>query len=368
MEIHEFEPAMLGEWDAFVAAHPLAGYGHLSANFSLAAATPGVRNVSLVVREGRTLIGVLPLFEQNGRALRAVALRTWTSGAFFPAGPLIAPGGKVEASALAQVLDAVRERARARGTDQVIVGHPAVTGGAPTSGRMAYSPLLHHGFHPRPGVGLGLDLTQTADRLAAGRKSGCRQTINKAVASGAVVTTIGSREEWMACHPLNVQTLGPLALSEAEVAAIWDAFIAPGHAVAHGVHADGKLCAAVVTIRANGTAYYWHGWRAAAPVQGASHLGLWSAILACQDAGVRFFELGSLEFGDPKNVGISQFKQSFGGVPFPTLSAQLDMRPVKSAALSLAAALIARARRRRPAQKASAAAPAPASLAPVVHT
>ena len=366
MEIIGFEPGLTGEWDAFVARHPLAGYGHLSANFALADATEGVRNVSLMAREGRSIAAVLPLFERSDRVLRSVRVKELVSGAFFPAGPLVSPAakGKAEANVLAQLLDGVRERARAAKADRVSIAYPNVTAGQPSIARLGYSPLLHHGYRPRPGVGLLLDLAQSAEQLAAGRKSGCRQSITKAQGAGAVVDIIRDRALWMACHAMNVQTLGVLAHSERQLAAIWDHFIAPGHAVAHAVHAGGALAAVTVTVQCGGSAYYWHGWRAEPALPGASHLALWSAILASREQGCRAFELGSLEFEHAKNIGISQFKQSFGGVPFQTLGASLDVRPVKSAALALAEAIVSSYRQRRRADASRESRPAAASAEP----
>jgi hypothetical protein len=231
VEVLEFEPGMLEEWDAFVAAHPLAGYGHLSANFALAAATPGVGNASLVVREGRTLAGILPLFEQAGHTLRAVPLRSVTSGAFFPAGPLLGTSvrGKAETNALTLLLDGARGRARARGIDRIVVGYPNITAGQSTIARLGYSPLLHHGYRARPAVGLVLDLAQTVEQLGSARKSGCRQTIAKAQAAGATCAVIRDRETWLSAHALNCQTLGDLALSREQMSVIWDRFIDAGH-------------------------------------------------------------------------------------------------------------------------------------------
>ena len=76
------------------------------------------------------------------------------------------------------------------------------------------------------------------------------------------------------------------------------------------------------------------------------------------------FELGSVEFENARNIGISQFKQSFGGAPFQTLTARLEMKPVKTAALALAEAAVSRLRRRRrPAPAAAPAAPLTAAAA-----
>lgn len=369
MEIFNYTPDDADEWDAFAGTHPLASYGHTSAQFALAAATPGVRNVSIMVRDGRTLVGVLPLFVTDHHALRRVPVRELVSGTFFPGGPLVSPKlqGKAEGRVTDAMLAAVRDRAAALKADRVVITHPTVMGGQPSIVRYAYSPLLHHGYKARSGVGMLLDLSQTIDQLGAGRRSGCRQTVNKAQASGATVTVMADRAEWTGCYDINVQTLGALAYSRRQMNAIWDSFIAPGHATAYATHVHGVIAAVVVTIHFNGSAYYWIGLnRRPAPLQGAGHLALWTAILAARERGLTHFELGSLDFENPKNIGISQFKQSFGGVPYQIISAQLEAKPVKSAALALGEAVIAAVRNRRKnkaAQPAAATTPA-ASLAP----
>jgi hypothetical protein len=231
--------------------------------------------------------------------------------------------------------------------------------------RFGYSPLLHHGYKPRHGVGLLLDLTQPVEQLASARRSGCRQSVNKAAAAGATATELIDRREWMACRDINVQTLGELAYSDAQMAAIWDDFIAPGHAVAHVVRVDGTPAALTVTIFANRSAYYWIGFnRKPAPTAGAGHLALWTAILDARNRGCQYFELGSLDFENPRNVGISQFKQSFGGLPCQVISAQLEANRVKSASLALAEAILIAARERRQHRQQAAAALSKAPAGP----
>lgn len=366
MEVVEFEPGLTAEWDAFVAEHPLAGYGHLSANFALAAQVPGLRNASLMVRDGRRTVALLPLFESRGRTLRWVPTRELVSGAFFPAGPLVALStqGKAAAAALEALIEAVDVRGRVRGIDGVTVAYPNVSGGGPTVVRLGYSPLLHHGYQARPGVSLLLDLSRSVEQLASARKSGCRQQINKAQTSGMSTAPIRDREEWMSCHALNLHTLGELALSEGEMAAIWDHFITPGHASTRGVYLNGTLAAVTLTVQYRSTAYYWHGWRAANSANGASHFGLWNAILACREQGCRYYELGSLEFVNAKNIGISQFKQSFGGIPFQTVAARRELKPIKVAATALLEATIAAYRHRRRARSSSSTATVAPSVRP----
>ena len=348
MEVLDAGPEMIPEWDDFVRTHPLASYGHLSAQFALADAS-GVRNASLVVRDGGRIAGLLPLFVAEQRSLRLVPVRELTSGAFFPAGSLISSKlqGKAEARVAEALMGAVRVRIGACNADRARITHPTIVGGQPAIGRFGYSPLLHHGYEPRHGVGLLLDLTQTPEQLAAGRRSGCRQSVNKAQASGVIVEPLRNRAEWMACDDINHHTMGELAYTPQQLGAIWDNFIAPGHAVTHAVRIDGRAAAVTVTIHCNGSAYYWIGLnRRPAPLAGAGHLALWTAILDARERGCRYFELGSLDFENPRNIGISQFKQSFGGTPCQIISAQLEAKPVKTAAIALGDAVLASVRER----------------------
>lgn len=365
MELVDYTPALAADWDAFVNTHPLSSHGHLRAQFSFADAS-GVRNTSLAVRDGGRLVGLLPLFVLHRRALRRVPIRELVSGAFFPAGPLVSPklAGKAEARVLDTLLAGARARAATLGADRLIVTHPHVVGGQPSIVRFAYSPLLHWGFRAQSGVGLLLDLSQTPEALAAGRRSGCRQSIAKAQ-SGASVRMLTDRSDWLACRELNIQTLGELAFSDRQLASIWDDLIVPGHATAHAVCADGTMAAVAVTIHTANSAYYWIGLnRRPAPLPGAGHLALWTAITASQTRGCRYFELGSLDFENTKNIGISQFKQSFGGMPYQIISADLDLKPVKSAAVALGAAVLAAARQWREGQRHHTTSTAPRATAP----
>lgn len=359
MDVVDFTPELTREWDEFVAQHPLASYGHLSAHFRLAAASH-ITNVSLVVRDGRKICGVLPLFATTHHALRRVPIRELTSGAFFPAGPLVSPQlqGKAEARVNEILIEAVRSRANTLNADRVIITHPTVVADQPAIARFGYSPLLHHGFKPRHGVGMLLDLAQSLEELAVARRSGCRQSINKATSAGAKAEPLIDRAEWRSCRDINLQTLGDLAFSDEQMASIWDDFIAPGRAVAHVVRIDGRAAAVTVTIHANRSAYYWIGFnRKPAPVVGLGHLALWTAILDARERGCRYFELGSLDFENPRNIGISQFKASFGGVPYQIISAQLETRPVKAASIALGEAVLAAARERRSRRRQVASAP-----------
>ena len=89
MRVVPCDDSRRGEWDAFVDAHPMAGYGHQSATFALAAASSAVNHSLMLYDEGR-LQGVLPLFLVGSRVLRVVPVKTLRSGFEFPAGPLLA--------------------------------------------------------------------------------------------------------------------------------------------------------------------------------------------------------------------------------------------------------------------------------------
>ena len=348
IDVVDFVPSLTEAWEAFVRRHPLAGFGHLAANFALVGATPGLRNASLLAVDGDTVLGVLPLTASSHRAMRVIPVRELMSGVLFPAGPLISATaqGKGHSNILEALLDGARARAAAMKVDRLTITYPNVAGGQPASARFAYSPLLHYGYRARPGVGLLLDLSQPVDKLAAGMDKECRRIVRKAEEAGTAVAAIRDRAQWMACHDLNVQTLGALAYSEGQLAAIWDNFVAPGLATPYAVSVDGGIASVATTITWNGSAYYWIGWNRRPPVRGASHLALWSAILASRESGCRYFELGSLEFADPKNIGISRFKQSFGGVAHATIGAELELRPMKTAAVTLAQSAVTGARRR----------------------
>jgi hypothetical protein len=328
-----YEDSLRADWDSLVANHPLASDGHHSAQFALARAAAAT-NVSVMVYDGTRPIGVFPLFEVRERELRYVPIRTLRSGFAFPAGPLVESKAKQAQQPLVrELVEEARHIAARRRCDRLWIDEPTIAGGEIAIDRYGYLPLRAFGFAERNVVSLVLDFRGGTDpERERGRT--CRQLIRKAHDAGATVERIVTREAWLASEELNVQTLGPMAYSRAQLEVIWDEFLAPGLASAFACSLGGIVGSVVTTIHGRTSTYYWLSFnRRPLPVQGMCHAALASAIDHARRRGSCFFELGSKEFSDRKQLGISQFKESFGGRPCYGMCSVLVRRRVKRALL-----------------------------------
>jgi hypothetical protein len=109
----------------------------------------------------------------------------------------------------------------------------------------------------------------------------------------------------------------------------------------------GVVLSAVVTVEANGLAYYFLSLNSEAGLaRDANPVGLWAAIRAARARGNARFLLGSLEYGTGKSAQISGFKRKFGGQPVFAPVAQWALNPGLEARDGLLTAAVARIRRR----------------------
>jgi len=329
-------------WDAFVADHPFAGQGHISANFALAQSHHSARNRSLMVygQEG-ALLGILPLFEVQTRVLRAIPCRELKSGVEFPAGPLIKEG--IASRRQADVLDALSagaaQLAKIRGIDRIVIGYPNIVGERVSIAHFGYLPLKQYGYQESNKVYYYLELHPGEEELFKALKENCRRNIRAAISAGARVRMLQDRGEWMDCYTHSLETFAEadLTWTQEDMAIVWDEFIAPGHASAVAVTFRKQIASVVVFIHVNRAGYYWIGFnRKPYLVQGANHYALWEAILQCKAKKLAVFEVGSKSFEGEKLKGISEFKERFGGSPAYALSGVLELKPVKRHLLELA--------------------------------
>ena len=336
------------EWDQFVAINPEAGYGHTTANFRLAEVR-GIRNESFAVcdLEGKPLV-LMPLFVTESHELRHLKMRNLVSG-LFPAGPLYASGcpPKQRKALLAEIARHLLATAGKVGVDEIRVLWPNVIAGEPALERFGYLPLREFGFAETNLVGFLLDLQRPEEELRKGFNENCRRNIQRAEKSGVEIRPVLDRAEWLACDDINRSTLGPFAHSRRELEIIWDEFILKRLATALAAVHNGNIVTVIVTVDSPLSSYYWIGWnRLAKEAPGASHRTMWEAILLSARSGRKFFELGTKEFTNPKMLTISQFKESFGGKPMYCVGGVQVCRPVKRAALDLAAMAIGGVRKR----------------------
>jgi hypothetical protein len=355
-----------GDWRQFVEAHPDRSIGHLPAIATLERLTSGATDRSLMVLDDADrLVGIVPLFEVERRELRAFRTRILCSGTHLPSGPLFAPSmsRKQLQQLTGQVADRLVEDGRRLDVDAIAIAYPTVVKARPAVESLGLYPLRPFGFRESNVVALVVDLSQPVDALLAGMDGGCRNRIKRCRTAGAEVRAITSRDEWLACDELNRATLGAHAFSTEALSAIWDLFVAPRHAAVLGAFFEGRLASVVMVTLVGASSYYWVSFNVAPPpVPGTNSLALWEGMLAAKAAGATTFELGSLEFDDPKQVRIGKFKTQFGGRPVYTLAGARQMRPVRRGMLDLAGHLVRSMRRPGP-QKEPTAPEAPVSAA-----
>jgi hypothetical protein len=347
MDLRTLTPASPGFeqlWDSYVLKHSEAAVGHLRANAALAEVA-GIRNHSLlVVDEKDAPVAALPLFEYEERELRVFRRRIVASGFEFPAHPLIASHlpQRGQRAVLEYVLQEVEAVAAACHADDVGIAYPNIVDGAISIARYHYYPLRHFGFSDESGVGWTLDLQPEADALNGTLESSCRNMIRRAQKEGCSVRPIRDGVEWMECLELARETLGDAAPSERAHRACWEHFIAPGYGAACAVvpPAGDAPSNVVVSVGWNGNWYYWKSYnRTSHRIPGANNLALWEAIVSAKQREGRYFELGSMEFGNSKQEAIAAFKRSFGGTPQYALRGVRHRRPIRQAALGLLSAL-----------------------------
>lgn len=327
------------EWRAFVTEHPDRSIGHVPEMAEFERVASGASNHSLVVRDDRDrLVGVVPLFLTELRELRALRTRVLSSGTTVPSGPLLATA--LSARQQAELTDAIVARmvqeARALGADVVSIAYPTVLRGKPAVEALGVFPLRRHGFRETNVVALISDLSRSEDELLASIDSKARNLIKRCRSAGGEVRRIATREEWMQADELNRITLGSGAYAPEAMQAFWSQFLEPAHAGAVGVYLEGRLISVVSMTLVGAASYYWLSFNLLpSPVPGANSLALWEAMLLAKRSGAVMFELGSLEFDEPKQVRIGRFKAQFGGRPVYALAGVKQLRPLRRASLDL---------------------------------
>lgn len=333
------------DWDAFVAGHPGAGTGHLSALIRLGETLPGVETCSLLARGPHgEVAGVLPLFLATSRRLRVVPVRSALSGVLLPAGPLAdhrLPPERQQA-VIEALLEQARQLAGARRADRLVVALPGLTGGRPVLGGAGTSPLLGYGFHDDLRAGTYLDLQRPASELWQGLDPKCRNMIRRAEREGATAAVVSERSDWLAAAEISAASEPANRYPGAFFEAAWTELIEPGHAVPVGVWAGGMLRSLSLGSLQNGSAYYWFNFsRRPVSPPGVNNLALWRLIEECRNRGALGFELGSLDSGPGRQGSIARFKESFGGVPYYAVAGERVLRPLREAALDLAEQCVA---------------------------
>lgn len=326
-------------WDAFVLSNPHAGVGHLWGVAELEKVTSRSNPRMLMARNSEgNLCGVCPLFLTRETRLRSVVVRNLVSGTHFPSGPLVDSNlsDRQRTEVLEAIVTRILEIGRLDGVDFIAIGYPGVVGGRPFVDQVGYYPLRHYGFMDRSRPGLLADLRPEPETIFRSFRHKCRKNIRRSEKAGASYRILEQKDDWIECHPLCEQTLGPGVWTKQAFSVLWDELVVHGYAIAGVVEHDGQIASANVATSFKQAAYRWLLFNQQPPVlTGGSNLAGWRIMLACKAAGCDVCEIGSLEFEDKKQMGISRWKESFGGRSYYGLSGVYSCRPAKDAAITL---------------------------------
>jgi hypothetical protein len=105
----------------------------------------------------------------------------------------------------------------------------------------------------------------------------------------------------------------------------------------------GEIQACLVVPFSCFSAYYVYGGSLPEPVQGATNLLHWEAMLYFKQAGVKFYDFVGVRINPEKGSkqdGLSQYKERFGGKLYMGYMWKYNLNPVKSLAYSLAVKIL----------------------------
>lgn len=338
MELASYDPGKRSEWDAFVHSNPLAGAGHLSGQFALNESMGSSTNRSLMLYDNRELIGIFPLCLTSSRELHFVKVRTISSpGA---AGPLLKsslPRAKAK-EGMTLLLSTAMTIAREARAHRIVVSYPSIVEGRLAVEKFGVFPLRPYGFHETNMAGWYIDLRQDEKALFGLLEDKCRNKVRRAERSGAEVTLLEDKSEWLNCEQLNIETLGEMKYSRNTMETIWDEFISKGLAFVNAVRFRGEIVNVTVTSVFNNVAYYWYSFnKRQCPITGGNNAALWQSILRSRSMGCRHFLVGTLYFeADEKNLNIVSFKRSFGGTPYYVMGGILYLHRTRRLFIELA--------------------------------
>ena len=343
-----YDESMRESWDAFVEANPHAWPGHDSAivDFERAIGSRSLSHLALD-KSGRT-VAVAPLFLQSERLMRVLRQRTLTTGNSLRGAPLLdarwSPGHRGNFwKAWAKWIDDIARRER---VDSVHVAFPHLFGDQPNTELYDYCPLRDEGYRDPARLALIVDMNDAPENLIEILKQNCRTSCRRAQSRGGEFELIEDRREWMDLYALNLETfrgelVPPYTREAMEV--VWDGFVARGRAGAFALRYRDEIISALITVGTPHSQYYWIGFNRRPPVlSGTTNMLYFKTMEWWREQGMRYIELGSLEFGDPRQVGIANFKRSFGGRIHHAMQCSRVFRPRKAAAVDFLRAMLSR--------------------------
>ena len=105
----------------------------------------------------------------------------------------------------------------------------------------------------------------------------------------------------------------------------------------------GEIQACLVVPFSRFSAYYVYGGSQPEPVQGATNLLHWEAMLYFKQTGVKFYDFVGVRINPKKGSkqeGLSQYKERFGGKLYMGYMWKYNLNPAKSLAYSVAVKLL----------------------------
>lgn len=346
MEVIPYSPSLRDKWDAFVSDHEYAWVGHYSVNFELEREFGGDNISCLVVDDRQNIVGIMPLFLFEKRILKkTITLRSIRSGTSLRNGPLFIESlsDKQKREALDLLVQHLLVIARASKVDDIHISYPVMHGDKTCLEHYGYLPLKKYGFVEENVVSMVKDLRSDDKTLLTSFKQNCQKKIRQCVEEGGEYVDALDRAQWMDCYDLNVQTFSagntaPYTRKALEI--LWDNFVETGLAEVTAIRFKGKIISVVITAVRKNSCYPWIAFNCKpAPIPGANNLLEWKNMLHFKERGVEYYEIGSREFDDNKQIHISMFKESFQGRDTYCLDGKLVLRPIKESLLRMVSLL-----------------------------
>lgn len=344
--------ARQADWDRFVAGNPHAWVAHDRAYIEFEESR-GFRSVShLALDERDRVVAVTPLFLKECTVGRMFRFRTMLTGTSLRAAPLVAADmpPKTRREFWRAWAEWSREEGARRNVDEIRVNFPHFIGERHVSEVYEVNPLREHGFNDVPNLTMLLDLQAVEGDLIASFEGRCRNSFKKAAAAGAVYEAVTDRGTWLSLEEINRQTFAEEeaeAYSRRTMEILWDRFVERGLARVAALRHEGRVICAGVRAGNGFSEYNWILFsERPRTVQGATNLFMGRDMEAMRARGVRWCEVGSLEFDDPRQRGIAEFKRSFGGKVYRTMDCKACLSPLKLATAQWVQALAGKIRRK----------------------
>lgn len=344
-----FDETQRPAWDAFVASNPHSWVGHDSAHIDFEESLGHPSFSHLVLDERGKVAGVTPLFFQASTRGR-IRFKTLMTGTGLRGAPLIAADmpPKTRREFWRAWADWIRNEAPKQKVDEIRVSFPHFIGTQHISEFYEVNPLRELGFHDTPNLTMLKDLSAVNGDVIASFEKKCRSALKKAAEAGAEWVAISDRGQWLAFDELNKQTFAEEsadAYSRRTLEIVWDRFVARGLARVAALRCDGRWISAGVRAGNQFSEYNWILFNERPrTIQGGTNFFIGRDIENMRARGIHWCELGSLEFDDPRQRNIAEFKRSFGGRVCPSMDCKLVLNPLKAATAAWLQALAGRLR------------------------